>query len=283
MKKKKKLRVLSLGAGVQSSALALMIEKGEVPMVDCAIFADVGAEPQLVYDHLEYLKTQLSYPVYKVQWRNLKEDIISASKGEFTAFTAPFFSKNIETDKKSMLRRQCTASYKIKPVQQKIRELLGYSKGERVQKDTKVEMLMGISYDEMIRMKVNTIKYIENIYPLVEKAIRRNHCIDWIEKNNYKTPPRSACTFCPYHSNTEWKRIKENKEEWNEVILIDKMIREQEKYKNSKSGSVKDLLYLHRDCKPIDEVDFRSAEEKGQGNLFEDFGQLDNCEGMCGV
>ena len=283
MAKKKKLRVLSLGAGVQSSALALMIEKGEVPMVDCAIFADVGAEPKVVYDHLEYLKTQLSYPIYKVQWRNLKEDIISASKGEYKSFSAPFFTWNIQTEKKGMMRRVCTADYKIKPVQQKIRELLGYGKGERVQKDTKVEMLMGISYDEMIRMKVNTIKYIENIYPLVEKAIRRNHCIDWIEKNNYKTPPRSACTFCPYHSNTEWKRIKENKQEWNEVVLIDKMIREQEKFKNSKSGSVKDLLYLHRDCKPIDEVDLRSAEEKGQGNLFEDFGQLDNCEGMCGV
>ena len=42
------LRVLSLGAGVQSSALALMIEKGEIPMVDCAIFADTGAEPEKV-------------------------------------------------------------------------------------------------------------------------------------------------------------------------------------------------------------------------------------------
>ena len=27
------LRILSLGAGVQSSTLALMIEKGEIPMV----------------------------------------------------------------------------------------------------------------------------------------------------------------------------------------------------------------------------------------------------------
>ena len=33
------MRVLSLGAGVQSSTLALMIAKGLVPMVDCAIFA----------------------------------------------------------------------------------------------------------------------------------------------------------------------------------------------------------------------------------------------------
>ena len=45
---KKNLRILSLGAGVQSSTLALMIEKGEIPMVDAAIFADVGAEPKKV-------------------------------------------------------------------------------------------------------------------------------------------------------------------------------------------------------------------------------------------
>ena len=36
----KTLRVLSLGAGVQSSTVALMIHHKELPMVDCAIFAD---------------------------------------------------------------------------------------------------------------------------------------------------------------------------------------------------------------------------------------------------
>ena len=40
----KTLRVLSLGAIAQSSALALMIHKGKIPMVDCAIFADTQAE-----------------------------------------------------------------------------------------------------------------------------------------------------------------------------------------------------------------------------------------------
>ena len=51
-----KLRILSLGAGVQSSALALMIEKGQVPMVDAAIFADVKGEPKAVYTHLDWLE-----------------------------------------------------------------------------------------------------------------------------------------------------------------------------------------------------------------------------------
>ena len=274
----KHLRVLSLGAGVQSSTLALMIEKGEVPMVDCAIFSDVGAEPQKVYDWLEYLKTQLSYPVHTVQWRNLKEDIISASKGEYQGFTAPYFSKNLETGKKGMLRRQCTADYKIKPVTQKIRELLGYQKGERVAKDTKVEMVMGISFDEMQRMKTNQIKYIENQYPLVEMKIRRHHCVEWMEKHNYPKPPRSACTFCPFHKNSEWQEIKQNKQEWEEVVMIDRLIRHQEKHKkNIKNEHQMDELYLHAERKPIDEIDFRSAEEKGQYSL------LDECEGMCGI
>jgi hypothetical protein len=56
----KKLRILSLGAGVQSSTLALIIEKGEIPMVDAGIFADVKGEPQAVYDWLNYLNYKIS-------------------------------------------------------------------------------------------------------------------------------------------------------------------------------------------------------------------------------
>jgi len=273
-------RVLSLGAGVQSTTLALMIEKGEIPMVDCAIFADVGAEPKLVYEHLDWLEKQLSYPIHRVQWRNLKEDVISASKGEYKTFAAPFFSLNEKTGKRGMLMRQCTVDYKIKPVTQKIRQLLGYSKGQKVKKNTKVDLVMGISYDELQRMKINTLKYIENQYPLVEKKIRRHKCIEWMENNNYPKPPRSACTFCPYHSNQEWRKIKENKEEWAEVIKLDQSIRKQEQFKKNKDGSnfFDSKLYLHRDCKPIDEVDLRDKDEKtGQYSL------LDECEGMCGV
>lgn len=274
------LRILSLGAGVQSTTLALMIEHGELPMVDCAIFSDTMSEPKKVYEHLDWLEKQLSYPIYRVQWRNLKEDVISASKGEYKTFAAPFFSLNEKTGKRGMLMRQCTVDYKIKPVTQKIRQLLGYSKGQKVKKNTKVDLVMGISYDELQRMKINTLKYIENQYPLVEKKIRRHKCIEWMENNNYPKPPRSACTFCPYHSNQEWRKIKENKEEWAEVIKLDQSIRKQEQFKKNKDGSnfFDSKLYLHRDCKPIDEVDLRDKDEKtGQYSL------LDECEGMCGV
>ena len=43
------LRVISLGAGVQSSVMALLAARGEIgPMPDAAIFADTQWEPAAV-------------------------------------------------------------------------------------------------------------------------------------------------------------------------------------------------------------------------------------------
>ena len=276
--KKNNLRILSLGAGVQSTALALMIEKGEVPMVDAAIFADVKGEPKAVYEHLSWLKTKLSYPVYQVTWRDLKQDILDAAEGKHKAFTAPFFTKNPMTGKKKMLRRQCTFMYKISPVVQEVRRLLGLKKGEKRNKHTRVEMLMGISKDEIFRVKANRMSYITNIYPLIDKNMTRSSCLEWMSEHNYPKPPRSACTFCPYHSNAEWKEIKKNKEEWAEVVAMDKAIRHQERHKDKfkNSEEILDELYLHRDGIPIDKVDFDNKKED-QLDLFQN-----ECEGMCG-
>ena len=272
VEKLEKLRVLSLGAGVQSSTLALMIQKGEVPMVDCAIFADTGAEPKEVYVWLEWLRNELWFPVYIAKDNDLKEDIIESTINEKKFAGIPFFMKNSETGKTGLMKRQCTSDYKIKPVIKKVRAILGYSKGQRVARDTKVEMLMGISYDEMQRMKTNPIKYIENQYPLVERAMRRNHCIEWMEENNYPKPPRSACTFCPFHSNEEWRRVKQNKEEWDEVVKLDEMLRHSVKMKDY------DEVYLHQSCVPLKDADLREKDDQtGQYSL------LDECEGMCGI
>jgi hypothetical protein len=249
-----------------------------VPMVDAAIFADVKGEPKAVYEWLDYLKTQVTkYPIYTVTWRNLKQDILDAAKGEYKAFTAPFFSKNTITGKKRMLRRQCTGDYKIKPVIKKIRELIGLEKGEKRKKGTRVDLLMGISRDEVSRMKTNPLKYINNVYPLVEMEMRRSDCLTWMEEHRYPKPPRSACTFCPFHSTAEWREIKKNKKEWDEVVAMDKAIRKQEQFKN-KDEFVEDELYLHRKCIPIDEINF--DEEDKQADLF--YGMENECEGMCG-
>ena len=273
---KKSLRILSLGAGVQSSTLALKIKHGEIPMVDAAIFADTKGEPQAVYTWLNWLEKQLNYPVYRVVYRDLRQDILDASVGKFKAFMAPFYTKNPETGKKGLIRRQCTADYKIKPVVKKVREMLGLEWGEKRKKGTSVEMIMGISIDEVFRMKTNRIKYITNVYPLIEEKISRQGCKQWMKDQGYPVPPRSACTFCPYHSTEEWLNVKKNPEEWAQVVAMDKAIRNTERFKvGGKSAAVKDDLYLHRSCIPIDEVNFEK--EDPQMDLFNS-----ECEGMCG-
>ena len=52
------LRLLSLGAGVQSTTLLLMSLCGELPKLDAAIFADTGWEPARVYEHLERITAE---------------------------------------------------------------------------------------------------------------------------------------------------------------------------------------------------------------------------------
>tara|TARA_R100000426_G_scaffold87147_1_gene70547 strand:+ start:1327 stop:2163 length:837 start_codon:yes stop_codon:yes gene_type:complete len=276
---KNKLRVLSLGAGVQSSTLAFMIQKGQVPMVDFAVFADTGGEPDNVYKWLDFIKNNVDYPVHVVQERNLEKDIVDAAEGKYNAFTIPFYTLNTKNGKKGFLRRQCTGHYKIKPIIKEVRRMLGYSKGERIPyKETKVEMVLGISLDEIVRMRDNELKYIENQYPLINDfRMKRHDCFMWLQNNNYPIPEKSACYFCPFHSHSTWVELKKKQPaEFLKAVEIDKRIRHQEIHKGKLDP---EEFYLHNSCKPLEEV----VHDDTQQDLFLD--QFNNVcdEGMCGV
>jgi hypothetical protein len=268
------LTILSLGAGVQSSTLALMAAKGEIePMPDCAIFADTGAEPQGVYDYLDWLEKQLPFPVHRVmEKKGLKVGLEESINGNRSA-SVPFYTES-EKSAGGLMRRQCTAEYKITPIRKKIRELLGLKKGERAGKEVRVIQYIGISTDEASRMKPSRDKWIENRHPLIEKRISRFQCMAWIKANKFPIPSKSACTFCPYHNDGLWREMKMNDpKSFSEAVAVD------EKIRGGVHGS-KQKLYLHRSMKPLAEVDFRNAEDAGQTRLD---GFNEECEGMCGL
>ena len=119
------IRALSLGAGVQSTTLALMAAYGEIPAPDCAIFADTGWEPKAVYDHLDRLEARLPFPVYRVSAGNIRDSILArrnTTGGRFAS--VPWFTLS-PSGKKGMGRRQCTSEFKLKPIRQKLRDLAG--------------------------------------------------------------------------------------------------------------------------------------------------------------
>jgi hypothetical protein len=244
------LRVISLGAGVQSTTMALMAIERDT--VDCAIFADTGWEPKAVYDHLAWLESYLPFPVYRVSQGNLRDAIINS---KFAA--VPFYTRT------GLGARQCTSNYKLRPLYRKVRELLGGKtpKGG-------CEMWVGISTDEMIRMKDARVQYIKNRFPLIEWDMSRNDCLKWMKDSGFKQPPRSACLGCPFKKDSQWRETKNGPaDEWIATVEADKQMR-------MASGVEK---FMHRSLKPLDEVDFQTAEDRGQLNF------LSECEGMCGV
>ena len=267
----KTLTVISLGAGVQSSTMAIMAAKGDFPKVDCAIFADTGYEPKAVYKYLEFLKKILPYPVYLVEKGNIRDDMLAA-KGTTNFVVAPFFTQNKITGKKGMVMRQCTNDYKIQPIRTKIRELCNVKKGKHFPKDKYVEQWIGISTDEAGRMKPARDKYILNRHPLIEAKMSRQDCINYLKKNDIPLPEKSACIVCPYHNDAYWHFMKtERPSEFADAVDFDKQVR-------NISRKEDEQLYSHRSCKPLDEVEFDKKETDKQLDMFNN-----ECEGMCGV
>jgi hypothetical protein len=64
--------------------------------------------------------------------------------------------------------------------------------------------------------------------------------------------------------------IKADPESWADAVMIDKLIRTVPK--------IKAQQFMHKSCVPLDEVDFSTAEDHGQVEMFNN-----ECEGMCGV
>lgn len=266
------MKILSLGAGVQSTVLALMAAKGELGSVDCAIFADTQWEPKAVYRHLDWLEQEIlrnpfPFKIYRVSAGNIKRDLLKGVNTTGHKFiTVPLFNKCGNTVQ--MGRRQCTREYKLSPLYREARRLAGFAPRQRIPKHY-IQMFIGITTDEIIRMKDARVQYIQNCYPLVDADLSRQKCLQWF-RQNYPNRPlvKSACIGCPFRTKSEWLWLKNNSQkEWREAVKVDKRVR------NIKAGSEQ---YLHNSAIPL-------TEAINQDTTSEISLVTHECEGMCGI
>ena len=273
---RKNLQVLSLGAGVQSTVMALMADQGyeKFPKPDFAIFADTGWEPKAVYDHLGWLETQLSYPVIRVSAGNIKEDILRGVNPEGRKFIdIPVFV--VKSDGKHYVgTRQCTKLYKIRPIQRYLRERLGFRSGEPAPNDQQVDMWMGLSIDEASRVKPSDKKWITNVYPLLNRDLSRAQLYAWFkERYPDRHLPKSACIGCPYHSDQKWAEMKEHDpESFQDAVNVEWAMQNVPQSRGALSGTA----FLHRSRVPLGQVKFDES-------LTEAEAMQQECEGLCGI
>lgn len=261
------MKIISLGAGVQSTTLYLMSSLGEIDRADHAIFADPGKEKPETYDHVNFLinwgKGNGAIPLHWQKNKNLYQDLLNHNNYTGQRFASiPAYTNQGQ----GQLRRQCTKEYKIDVVISKIRELYGLKKHQWL---PQTEIWIGFSADEILRVKDSKNSRIIYRHPLLELIFRRSDCIKWLKDHNFPVPVKSSCEFCPFQSDASWRTTKiQHPEEWADILAVDESI------ENSTKKGIKEKARLHRSGIPLKDVRFGD-----QGSLFDE-----NCvEGFCAL
>lgn len=331
-----KIDTLSLGVGVQSSTLALMASKGELPKPKAGIFSDTKIESLGTYLWLSilcgvivkydakgepyvepgiYQSGLLTFPIHIVSKGNLQIEILKERINQKTG--KPYYSTYIPAfvvsgAGRGILRRKCTHDFKMLMLTREQSRIVGlpvmkaWRKQHKValkalkvwkeeasaakrekrpiplrpswawdecQNDALCSVWIGISRDEIFRVKDSNVPWAKSRWPLIENRIDRDSCVKWLKLNGYEVPPKSSCIWCPYHDDEAWLDQKENRpEEFARSVAFEKDFQ-----RICQAGGTQQMPFLHDSLVSLDKVVFnRPAVE--QGDLF-----TNECEGMCGV
>ena len=272
------MKILSFGAGMQSTALALMACENAknpetpwplVPVYDVVIFCDLGMEPPWVKDQVEF--TRKAYEWAGVKFVVLDSPLYSdfmRNFGERRTISIPWWTIR-DDGHKSKMPRNCTVDYKVELISKYVRwELLHYKKGQRLRdEDRKAhEMHMGFSAEESRRCKESPNPMFVNKFPLVEMGLTRADNFAYIKDVWGLETKASACTFCPFHRNQFFSYLKkEEPEEYGRLLKVDELLRD----KNPEPPMDSDL-FISRSRKRIADL---TPEDCQDGEYFDYRGQ----------
>ena len=208
--------ILSFGGGINSVALMVVLLEEGCPL-DGAVFADTGGEVPETYEYLATAKEYLAghdvpLTIVTKRGRTLYE----------TSWDRRVFPSSIW--------RWSTRDYKITPIHRHYRSL-----------DSHINQYLGIAWDEIHRMKDSRVKYVTNLYPLIDRGFTRADCVAIIEEAGLPIPQRSSCFFCPFNSVDRWRWLYETHPE-----LFDKAVALEERSKHFPSQRLTDQAFRER-------------------------------------
>lgn len=278
-----KLRVLSLGGGTQSSALALMSARGELPKLDHVIFADTQNELPETYNFIQnILQPELAasgIPLHSVTKGNLRNCVLGIEQtGSYP--TLPVRVRRPDGKEGRIGQYRCSYHFKRKMIERQIKSLCG---GHGDWKRTDVEQWIGFSIDEAGRMKESNAcrcghtykmhttptrecrgkgckcdgfdRWLVNRWPLIDLGMKREDTIQWFIDHGYPTPTRSACWFCPNNSNDRWRSIAETHPDLFDLACdLDQSIRNGGEFPGASGNSFEGEMFLHSSLKPLREA-----------------------------
>lgn len=313
------LRILSLGGGTQSCALALMSAAGELPLLDHIVFADTQGELPETYEYLDYLK-----PICEaagIGWHivtagSLEDALMTTERVTKSNPTPPLHVLRPDGKKGRINQYRCSYDYKRRVVEAQVKKLCG---GRGAWKRSNVEQWIGFSLEETKRMKQaegcrcghSRVKRVKtgferihtadgctrcdcaefspwqiNRWPLIELQMKRDDTIRWFAENGHPTPPRSACWFCPNSGDDRWRALKaEHPDLWERAVALDERNRDGGGFNRRGNTEFEGTLYWHASLVPLRDADIRPRSEReaeaGILTLFDEHGDNSCDSGTC--
>lgn len=251
----KQYRFLSWGKGVQSTTLLAMSALGELEPLDAAVTADTMNERRKTYETQDWYKAW-------AEDHDVRVEITSAGDilklGASDHIHIPFW-----TASGAPMRRQCTRYFKIEPVKRLMRQLAGYDRTKPPHpRPGQFELWLGISWDEAAeRVSDSDVQFIQHRYPLVERRMTRNDCIDWLKDHGLPVPVKSACIICPFRTATEWLDMKQSDpNEFSEAVAFDEANRDNPLAARANLSA--DQLFVWREAIPLKDADLEAAAKR---------------------
>lgn len=221
------MNVWSYGGGTQSAAIAVLILRGWLPWPDMIVMADTSREVTETWEYLERIVRPAGFDVQVIPHSYASWDIV---RGDGAILLPAFTRLNGRVGK---MPTWCSNDWKRYPIQRWLRE----------QGVDDCDVWLGMSTDEMERMKISSLKWYRHVYPLIEMVpTSRYKCVRLVEQYGWPTPPRSRCWMCPNMSPREWKDLKHKyPDDFQKAVDL-----EQELHKTDKD------IYLHELGIPLD-------------------------------
>jgi hypothetical protein len=227
----KESTIFSYGAGVQSTALMVLMAKGDVPKPDAFVFANVGNDSEKP-ETLEYLETYArpfaeahGIEIVEVQheYNGQPETLLEHIRRTQRSIPIPAFMENGAPG-----NRTCTQNFKVNVVDKWI----------KAQGITHATIQLGFSIDEFRRTATKSTEYLpvtkryskRFAWPLIDLKLTRLDCMNIIGNAGLPVPPSSLCWWCPFHPRGAWvDKKREKPAEFAACVALENEINEKRK------------------------------------------------------
>ena len=271
-----RVKVFSYGGGVQSTAALVLAVQGQLEC-DAFLFANVGDDSEnpatLRYVHEVAIPYAMrsGVPLHELRKMRLVRGTGRREPETVRERLMRPGSRSIgipvRMSNGAPGRRACTTDFKVRLIARWCREHGATPAHPAI-------TMLGISLDEFQRMRNDSgIAYTRLAYPLVDRRMTRQDCINVIADAGLPVPPKSSCWFCPFHTLGRWREMRDREPElFAKAVALERHIND----KRARLGRYQ--VWLSGALKPLD----KAVGDASQPSLFAETD--DACEsGYCMV